>query len=81
MLDEPCDVFFAFVRRGKLGADLSGTETTGLNPGAEPIDRALVMADRSCGIAEPAEFRQERVTVRRQPAGALGHRRWIMIEN
>ena len=46
MLDEPCDVFLPLVRRAKLGADLSGTETAGLNLATEPIDRALVMADR-----------------------------------
>ena len=46
MLDEPCDVFLPLVRRAKLGADLSGTETAGLNLATEPIDRALVLADR-----------------------------------
>ena len=59
MLDEPCDASLPLPSRRKFTADLSGVEPAGLNLCAEPIDRALVIADGLCGIAEPAEFRQD----------------------
>ena len=63
MRDETLDVFLPLLRRGKLSTDLADVETAGLNPGTEPVDRALVVADCPCRVAELGEFRQERVTV------------------
>ena len=72
MLDEPCNASLPLPSRRKFDADLSGVEPAGLDLCGEPIDRAPVIADGLCGIAEIAEFRQERVTVGRQPTDTLG---------
>ena len=72
MLDESGDVSLPLPSRRKFTAGLPGVEPTDLNLCAEPIDRALVVADCPCCVAAVAEFRQERVTVGRQPTDALG---------
>ena len=74
MFDEPSGASLPIPCRRKFNADVCcSSEAAALNLCTESIDDAPAIIDRLGGVAETAEVRWERVTMRCQPVSAVRH--------